>query len=113
MQSSRLAVALALALCAALAASAYTPPVFASESAPVEVGGRGPSPQAGVESEGESELPWLFAVFFVTWAAFFGYAFVMSKRQRELKREIDALVRALALRDAEKDETKPEDTPIA
>ena len=43
------------------------------------------------DREGESELPWLFAVFFVTWAAFFGYVYVMSRRQREMQSEIDGL----------------------
>ena len=43
----------------------------------------------------DSELPWLFAVFFITWAAFFGYILVMSRRQRDMRREIDALRRAL------------------
>ena len=64
-----------------------------------------PPPQADDDLDGESELPWLFAVFFITWAAFFGYAFVMSRRQREMKREIDALNQILALREAEKEES--------
>ena len=38
-----------------------------------------------------SELPWLFAVFFVTWAVFFAYIFIMSQRQKQLRREIAAL----------------------
>ena len=45
---------------------------------------------------GESELPWLFAVYIITWAVFFGYVFVISRRQREMRREIEALKRALA-----------------
>ena len=67
------------------------------ESAPA------PQPQAQ-EFEGESELPWLFAVFFVTWATFFAYVFIMSRRQREMQRELDALKRALAERE---DEARP------
>ena len=47
------------------------------------------------QQRGESELPWLFAVYAITWAAFFGYVFVMSRRQREMQREIDTLKRAL------------------
>ena len=50
---------------------------------------------------GEAELPWLFAVYAITWAAFFGYIFVMSRRQREMQREIDALKRALQANDAD------------
>ena len=48
---------------------------------------------------GESELPWLFAVYIITWGAFFGYAFMMSRRQREMRREIDLLRRVLAERE--------------
>lgn len=43
----------------------------------------------------ESPLPFLFAVYAVTWAAFFAYAFYMSRRQRELRRELDELRKAL------------------
>ena len=50
------------------------------------------------QQRGESELPWLFAVYAITWAAFFGYVFVMSRRQREMQREIDTLKRALDAR---------------
>ena len=42
-------------------------------------------------TEGEEFLPFLFAVFAVTWAAFFIYAFFMTRKQADLKREIDAL----------------------
>jgi CcmD family protein len=48
---------------------------------------------------GESELPWLFAVYIITWAVFFGYIFMLSRRQREMRREINALKRALADRE--------------
>ena len=51
------------------------------------------------QARGESELPWLFAVYIITWAAFFGYVFVMSQRQREMRREIDILRRVLAERE--------------
>ena len=53
------------------------------------------------QQRGEAELPWLFAVYAITWAAFFGYVFVMSRRQREMQREIDALKRALQAKDAD------------
>jgi len=52
-------------------------------------------------TRGESELPWLFAVYIITWAAFFGYTFVMSQRQREMRREIDLLRRVMAERDSQ------------
>ena len=53
------------------------------------------------QPRGESELPWLFAVYAITWAAFFGYIFFMSRRQREMQREIDALRHALQAKDAD------------
>ena len=87
---------------------AYPGPADAADSVPAEIGDHAafPPPQADDDLDGESELPWLFAVFFITWAAFFGYAFVMSRRQREMHREIDALNQALAQREAEKEEAK-------
>ena len=39
----------------------------------------------------DPNLGFLFGVFIVTWAGFFGYAFIMSRRQREMQREIAAL----------------------
>ena len=53
------------------------------------------------QQRGEAELPWLFAVYAITWAAFFAYVFIMSRRQREMQREIDALKRALEAKDAD------------
>ena len=58
-----------------------------------------PAEQHEGEPKGQPELPWLFAVFFITWAAFFAYVFIMSRRQREMQREIEALGRALAERE--------------
>ena len=48
------------------------------------------------DGEPEANLPYLFAVFIITWAVFFGYVFVMSRRQNELRQEIDALKQRLA-----------------
>ena len=42
-------------------------------------------------SDGESNLPYLYAVFTIVWAAFFGFVFLMSKRQRDLRKELEAL----------------------
>ena len=49
--------------------------------------------QDGFDRNGN--LPFLFAVYTVTWAAFFAYVFYMSRRQRELRRELDEIKRAL------------------
>ena len=52
----------------------------------------------------EANLPFLFAVYIITWAAFFGYVFYESRRRREMQGEIDALKRALEARDRETDD---------
>ena len=72
--------------------------VHASESAPAT---SATSEIPAQQQRGEAELPWLFAVYAITWAAFFAYVFIMSRRQREMQREIDALKRALQAEDAD------------
>jgi len=47
----------------------------------------------------EANLPFLFAVYIITWGAFFAYIFYMSRRQREMQGEIEALKRALTQRE--------------
>ena len=49
----------------------------------------------------EANLPFLFAVYIITWAAFFAYVFYVSRRQRELRNEIEILKRALEERDSQ------------
>ena len=56
-------------------------------------------PPAQEGSGPEANLPFLFAVFIITWAAFFAYVFYVSRRQREMQGEIEALKRALQERD--------------
>ncbi len=43
----------------------------------------------------EANLPYLLGVYTVTWLAFFAYAFYITRRQRELRRQIDELRRRL------------------
>ena len=40
-------------------------------------------------------LPYLFVVYSVTWVLFFAYVFYVSRRQRELEREIRDLKAAM------------------
>lgn len=54
-------------------------------------------PQNG--GDPEANLPFLFAVFIITWGAFFVYVFYLSRRQRDMRSEIEALKRALAQRE--------------
>ena len=89
-----------IAAAALILLSATLAPVVAHayDSAPsVAVSAEIPAQQ----QRGEAELPWLFAVYAITWAAFFAYVFIMSRRQREMQREIDALKRALQAKDAD------------
>jgi CcmD family protein len=51
------------------------------------------------ESDTKPFLQFLFAAYSITWAAFFGYSFFMSRKQRELKRELEALRQRLDERD--------------
>ncbi len=46
-------------------------------------------------SNPEATLPYLLGVYTVTWLAFFAYAFYITRRQRELRRQIDELRRQL------------------
>ena len=57
--------------------------------------------QAQESGEPETNLPFLFAVYIITWAAFFAYAFYISRRQREMQSEIEALKRAIDQRDSQ------------
>ncbi|MFW6195423.1 MAG: CcmD family protein [Chloroflexota bacterium] len=43
------------------------------------------------QSSLEQNLWFLFAIYIVTWAGFFAYVFIMSRRQRDLSREIESL----------------------
>ncbi len=54
------------------------------------------APTVQESTQADPNLGYLFAVFAVTWSAFFGYVFYMSRRQREMRREIEALKMALA-----------------
>lgn len=92
----RMAVTTALLL-TLLAAGALTQSGYASAYEAATALGADSTAQQ--QARGEAELPWLFAVYIITWAAFFGYVFVMSRRQREMRAEIEALKRALAERD--------------
>ena len=59
-----------------------------------------PQPQSG--GDPEANLRFLFAVYIITWGAFFGYVFYLSRRQRDMRSEIEALKRAIAQREEAK-----------
>lgn len=80
---SRSAIAASIAALGAVALSALAPAAAFAQA------------QAESARAPEANLPFLFAVYIITWAAFFGYAFYVSRRQREMQGEIEALKRAL------------------
>ncbi|MDP6494489.1 MAG: CcmD family protein [Dehalococcoidia bacterium] len=50
-------------------------------------------------SDPEANLPYLFAVYAITWVIFFVYLYYLSQRQRNLRREVDELRRDLSERE--------------
>ena len=90
--------ALALAL-AALAA----PPAALAAGAPDDADAQGEVRLGAQEEDGgdpDANLPFLFAVFIITWALFFAYVVYMTLKRRAMEREIEALRAAIAERDA-------------
>ena len=49
----------------------------------------------------EANLPYLFAVYTVTWVAFFAYLYYLSQRQQNLRRELEELREALSEREGQ------------
>ena len=61
---------------------------------PVTVRGEGGLARTVVVTESgrlETNLGFLFAIYMVTWAAFFAYVFIVARRQRDLHRQIEQL----------------------
>lgn len=57
-----------------------------------------PEPAGSMTAEGadpEANLPYLFAAYTVTWIGFFVYVYFLSQRNRNLRREVEALREAL------------------
>ncbi|NQW17245.1 MAG: CcmD family protein [Chloroflexi bacterium] len=44
----------------------------------------------------ETNLDFLFAIYIITWAGFFTYIFIVSRRQRTMERDIKALKQLLS-----------------
>lgn len=58
-----------------------------------------PEQTAAEGSDPEANLPYLFAAYSVTWIGFFVYVYYLSQRNRNLRREVEALREALAERE--------------
>lgn len=58
-------------------------------------------PQQGENenADPESNLPYLFAAYTVVWAGFFAFVFITSRRQRGMRRDIEALRMTLTERE--------------
>ena len=88
----------AAALLVALLASGA--PALASETEALQAPAAPTAQESGQNVEPEANLPYLFAVYIITWLVFFGYVLFMSRRQREMQREIDELKRAISERES-------------
>lgn len=90
--ASRAALALALAavLLAAMILPAITLAAEESEPVPVEQGQHFQI-EDNTSGEPDANLPFLFAVFIITWGLFFAYVIYMTLKQRRMQAEIDAL----------------------
>lgn len=100
-----LAKATPVALLGLAVAAALAGPVYAGSGIVDHVVST-PSLAQASGSDPEAYLPFLFAVYILTWAGFFGYAFYMSRRQRDMRRDIEALREALRERQDEDAETR-------
>ena len=93
-----LAKAAPIALLGLVIATVLTGPVYAGSGIVDHMASSSSFAQAS-GSDPEANLPFLFAVYILTWAGFFGYAFYMSRRQRDMRRDIEALRQALRERE--------------
>ena len=111
-RTTRLVMVLALVLLALPLLGALTPPEQGAHTARYASQRLIPpdaSPPLALAQEEESQdpeanLPFLFAVYTITWVAFFAYAFYMSRRQADLRREIEAIRQELEERDHRADQ---------
>ena len=98
---SRTRMTMFVAMMAVLLLLAIAPAGEAAQAAG-EPGATAPSTLAPHYSEeADPNLGYLFAVYMVTWAGFFGYVFWISRRQRALGREIEYLTKLLSIRNEE------------
>jgi CcmD family protein len=99
-RASILGIAVAVLTAGAVATGMGVPRAFASEvSGGVDVQEVASAETQEEDGDPEANLPFLFAVFIITWAVLFAFVFVMSRRQSALQREIEALRSALLAKD--------------
>ena len=59
-----------------------------------DTSGQATTPESS--SDPEANLPYLFAVYAITWVIFFAYLYYLSQRQQYLRREVEELRQALS-----------------
>ena len=87
----RAAPLLALAVLLSAALWGHVVVQASHDNPPTHSGAMAPQSDPEPGDDPDPNLGFLFGVFIVTWAGFFGYAFMMSRRQREMQREIAEL----------------------
>lgn len=92
----------ALLVVCTLTLSSVAAPAIAQEEPPAQA--------EPTSSDPEANLPYLFAVYAITWVAFFAYLFYLSQKQRELRRELEELRRFLAERESQGEGPRHPDT---
>ena len=99
--AARAALALAV-LALTLAALLATPAALAAGAGdtPDTQGEVRTQAQEDAGGDPEANLPFLFAVFIITWALFFAYVAYMTLKRRAMEREIEALRASFSERDA-------------
>jgi len=65
-----------------------------------------PQQEEHENADPEANLPYLFAAYTVVWAGFFAFVFITSRRQKAMRRDIEALRMTLAERER-KEEALP------
>ena len=77
--------------------------IFLSSAAIPALAQQDISAQANTQesSDAEANLPYLFAVYAITWVIFFAYLYYLSQRQRNLRREVEELRQILAEREGQ------------
>ena len=77
--------------------------IFLSTAAIPAMAQQGISAQTTTDSSSDPEanLPYLFAVYAITWVIFFVYLYYLSQRQRNLRMEVEELRQILAEKESQ------------
>ncbi len=88
----RIILTISILLIASIMSVVWAKPVLATyENSEDIIGSRYMDHMKQESREPEANLPFLFAVYTITWAGFFAYIFMLSRRQRDINLEIEYL----------------------